>query len=72
MSDFQPGDFSNINNNMGKCFYDDRIIAHEMVHTVMNEDFGVTKINEIHAGNGVWFLEGSVDFIRGADERIMF
>lgn len=70
MSDFQPGDFPNGINNMGKGFYDDRIIAHEMVHAVMDEDFGVTKINEIHAGNGVWFLEGSAEFIHGADERL--
>jgi flagellin len=70
MSDFQPGDFPNGINNMGKGFYDDRIIAHEMVHAVMDEDFGVTKINEIHSGNGVWFLEGSAEFIHGADERL--
>lgn len=70
MSDFEPGDFPNGINNMGKGFYDDRIIAHEMVHAVMDEDFGVTKINEIHSGNGVWFLEGSAEFIHGADERL--
>lgn len=70
MSDFTPGSLPNGINNLGKGYYDDRIIAHEMVHAVMDEDFGVTKINEIHAGNGVWFLEGSAEFIQGADERL--
>lgn len=70
MSDFEPGSFPNGINGLGKGFYDDRIIAHEMVHASMNADFGATKINSIHSGNGVWFLEGAAEFIHGADERL--
>lgn len=70
MTDFQPGTLPNGINGWGKGFYDDRIIAHEMVHAVMSEDFGGAKFDEIYSGNGVWFIEGSAEFIHGADERL--
>lgn len=70
MSDFQPGNSPDGINKWGKGFYDDRVIAHEMVHAVMDQDFGGTKFNEIYYGNGIWFIEGSAEFMHGADERL--
>lgn len=48
--------------------YTDRIIGHEMLHAVMNNQFGMSKIAEMP----VWFLEGSAEFLHGADERLKF
>lgn len=43
--------------------YNDRIIAHEMVHAVM------TRITDMSALPG-WFTEGAAELIHGADERV--
>jgi len=45
-------------------FYNDRIIAHEMVHAVM------TRITDMSALPG-WFTEGAAELIHGADERVL-
>lgn len=45
-------------------YYNDRIIAHEMVHAVM----GVT-MNALDLKN--WFQEGSAELIQGGDERLL-
>jgi flagellin len=45
--------------------YKDRIIAHEMVHAVM-----ARTMNYADLQNHVWFLEGTAEFIHGADERL--
>ncbi|WP_035245515.1 flagellinolysin [Desulfogranum mediterraneum] len=44
-------------------YYNDRIIAHEMVHAVM----GVTMNSY---GMSTWFQEGAAELIQGADERL--
>jgi flagellin len=62
--DFDKGDGENGNNHLGKE-YNDRIIAHEMVHAVMNDAFG-TKTRTMQS----WFKEGTAEFIQGADERL--
>lgn len=44
----------------------DRIIAHEMVHAVLDRTVNVGSSN----GIPTWFNEGSAEFIAGADERM--
>lgn len=68
-SDFAKGDGESGNNIHGKL-YNDRIIAHEMTHAVMNDAFGIPKMNDLHSGNKVWFIEGTAEGIAGADERL--
>lgn len=66
MADFTP---PNLPNGGTAPFYNDRIIAHEMVHAVMarSMNFGSLSL----AGNDQkWFLEGAAEFIHGADERL--
>ncbi|MDQ1911301.1 flagellinolysin [Paenibacillus sp. GD4] len=45
---------------------DDRIIAHEMVHAVLNRTVNVGYTT----GIPTWFNEGLAEFIHGADERL--
>ncbi len=59
MADFTPP-------NLPNGGYNDRIIAHEMVHAVMGR-----TINSTDAGTPTWFKEGSAEFIHGADERLL-
>nr|WP_246637541.1 flagellinolysin [Crassaminicella profunda] len=69
IKDFEKGDGESGNNVHGKL-YNDRIIAHEMTHAVMNDAFGATKMNDLHDNNKVWFIEGTAEGIAGADERV--
>lgn len=39
----------------------DRVLAHEMVHAVMNSDFGANKTHEMQK----WFKEGSAELLQG-------
>ncbi|HWI65363.1 MAG TPA: flagellinolysin [Symbiobacteriaceae bacterium] len=43
--------------------YADRVIAHEMVHAVMDRTMNVQNLPQ-------WFKEGAAEFIHGADERL--
>ncbi len=43
--------------------YDDRVIAHEMVHVVMGRTMNYASLPS-------WFKEGVAEFLPGADERI--
>lgn len=63
MADFTP---PNLPNGGNAPVYNDRIIAHEMVHAVMGRsmNFGSLFTNE------KWFVEGMAEFIHGADERL--
>lgn len=65
MADFKP---PNLPNGGNAPFYNDRIIAHEMVHAVMARTVNFGSI----AGdnNQIWILEGAAEFIHGADERV--
>lgn len=45
-------------------YYNDRIIAHEMVHAVMGVTMNALDLE-------TWFQEGSAELIQGADERLL-
>lgn len=60
MEDFRP---ANLPNGGTEPFYNDRIIAHEMVHAVMGRTMNFTSLPE-------WFQEGAAELIHGADERL--
>jgi flagellin len=47
-------------------FYNDRIIAHEMVHAVMARATNWASLT----ATSTWFVEGAAEFIHGADERV--
>lgn len=66
MSDFTP---ANLPNGGTAPFYNDRIIAHEMVHAVMYRSMNVASMFN-PAVDQTWFLEGSAELIHGADERL--
>lgn len=61
MSDFVP---ATLPNGGTAPYYDDRIIAHEMVHAVMGRTMNFTALP-------LWFSEGAAEFIHGADERVI-
>ncbi|WP_148715252.1 flagellinolysin [Chitinolyticbacter meiyuanensis] len=61
MADFTP---PNLPNGGSDPFYNDRIIAHEMVHAVMGRSMNFTALP-------TWFAEGAAEFIHGADERVV-
>ena len=60
MADFTP---ANLPNGGSAPFYNDRVIAHEMVHAVMGRSMNITTLP-------TWFMEGTAEFIHGADERL--
>lgn len=60
MADFTP---PNLPNGGSAPVYNDRIIAHEMVHAVMGRATNMAALP-------TWFLEGSAEFIHGGDERL--
>lgn len=57
-------DFSDISTPDGGAgaVYDDRVIAHEMVHAIMLHSTGMNLPQ--------WFIEGTAELIHGADERL--
>lgn len=61
MADFTP---PNLPNGGNAPFYNDRIIAHEMVHAVMY------RAMDNFQALPTWFTEGAAEFIHGADERL--
>lgn len=65
MADFTP---PNLPDGGTEPFYNDRIIAHEMVHAVMYRSVNMASF--VSAGNQQWFLEGAAELIHGADERV--
>ena len=64
MEDFKP---PNLPDGGTAPFYNDRIIAHEMVHAVMYRSINV---GSLFANDETWFMEGTAEFIHGADERL--
>jgi flagellin len=60
MADFVP---PNLPNGGTAPMYNDRVIAHEMVHAVM-------AVTTNYGDMNTWFKEGTAEFIHGADERI--
>lgn len=67
LADFQYAEGSSgAQNGVGKGDYLDRVIGHEVLHLVMNDDFGVTKTSKIPE----WYKEGLAELLHGADERL--
>lgn len=60
MADFVP---ANPPNGGSAPMYNDRIIAHEMVHAVMGRSMSFSSLPS-------WFKEGAAEYIHGADERV--
>lgn len=68
LSDFDPSIGENGENTLtagGSGMYNDRIIAHEMVHAIMADAMG-----DDFYDMPTWFKEGTAEFIHGADERL--
>jgi flagellin len=63
MANFTP---PNLPNGGTAPFFNDRIIAHEMVHAVMARATNWSSL----ATTSTWFVEGAAEFIHGADERV--
>lgn len=60
MADFSP---PNLPSGGNAPVYNDRIIAHEMVHASMSRSMNFNALPS-------WFKEGMAEFIHGADERL--
>lgn len=60
MSDFIP---ATLPNGGTAPVYNDRIIAHEMVHAIMGRTMNFGSLP-------TWFKEGTAEYIHGADERL--
>jgi flagellin len=60
VSDFIP---ATLPNGGTAPFYNDRIIAHELVHAIMGRTMNFGALPS-------WFKEGTAEFIHGADERL--
>jgi flagellin len=64
MADFVP---PNPPNGGNPPFFNDRILAHEMTHAVMD---ATMNVGSMFANNQQFFLEGTAELIHGADERL--
>ena len=64
MADFVP---PNPPNGGNPPFFNDRILAHEMTHAVMN---ATMNVGSMVSANQIFFLEGTAELIHGADERL--
>lgn len=68
LADFNPNTGVHGENQMtqaGGKMYNDRIIAHEMVHALMADQMG-----DDFYDMPTWFKEGTAEFIHGADDRV--
>ena len=68
LTDFSPSTGESGENTLtagGSGMYNDRIIAHEMVHAIMADAMG-----DDFYDMPTWFKEGTAEFIHGADERL--
>lgn len=65
LADFDNVQGDNGDSGNGKSEYSDRILGHEMVHAIMNNSLGLSKIVALPE----WFKEGIAELIHGADER---
>jgi flagellin len=60
-SDFNPAGWPNGSGN--GALNNDRIIAHELTHAIMGRALNMN-------GMPLWFIEGTAEFIHGADDRL--
>lgn len=68
LSDFDPSTGDSGDNSLttaGVKMYNDRIIAHEMVHAIMADQMGDNFYDM-----PTWLKEGTAEFVHGADERL--
>lgn len=65
MADFAP---ANPPNGGNAPVFNDRILAHEMTHAVMN---ATMNVGSMRTANQQFFLEGVAELIHGADERLL-
>jgi flagellin len=61
MADFGIGDTAD--GGVSSGYYNDRVIAHEMVHAVMDRSMNMASLP-------TWFVEGTAELIQGADQRV--
>ncbi|WP_117148965.1 hypothetical protein [Paraliobacillus zengyii] len=66
LDNMSPSSGENGDNGGSPANYTDRVMAHEMVHAVMNDQFTVSKTIDMQN----WFKEGSAELIHGGDERL--
>lgn len=64
LDDFRP---PNLPNGGSPPLYNDRIIAHEMVHVFMSR---LVNMPQLAADTNLWFTEGAAEFAHGGDERL--
>jgi flagellin len=60
-SDFDPANWPNGSGN--GFLNNDRIVAHELTHAIMGRAMNLTAMP-------LWFIEGTAEFIHGADDRL--
>jgi flagellin len=60
-SDFDPANWPNGSGN--GFLNNDRIVAHELTHAIMGRAMNLTAMP-------LWFVEGTAEFIQGADDRL--
>jgi flagellin len=68
LSDFDPSTGDSGDNSLtaaGVKMYNDRIIAHEMVHAILADQMG-----DNYYDMPTWLKEGTAEFVHGADERL--
>ena len=51
----------------------DRVVAHEMTHAVMADvlNLNTSVDGTANGGSANWFIEGTAEFIHGADYRVV-
>lgn len=67
MEDFLPPSWPN---GGGSFIYNDRIVAHEMVHAVMAATLNWGHTAADNPATSKWFKEGTAEFLAGGDERL--
>ncbi|MBG9548641.1 flagellinolysin [Cytobacillus firmus] len=67
MADFLPASWPN---GGGSFIYNDRIVAHEMVHAVMAATLNWGHTSADNPAIPKWFKEGTAEFLAGGDERV--
>lgn len=72
LADFTPGSGDSGDNtltNGGMDMYNDRILAHEMVHAYLAQYITTEQVGS-YGNVPTWFNEGVAELIHGADERL--
>lgn len=73
LADFNPGTGDSGENALtssGMKTYNDRILAHEMVHAYLAQYITTEQVTTSYGNVPIWFNEGAAELIQGADERL--